>query len=1134
MASFLSVLTHQSLSEGSIGLTALAERTMSLVILRTAPGLHEGSPQPITPFDMARFMLSSLAVPPQSYDPDSRPISVFNCHQVLQLFRSYQFSKLSHFDQLYPLDQFLSFYYLYHYLTFSSSESFSETQVIMSDIPSPRSVTPEPDEVIPLPTQSDAQTTTSVTHVSETPPPSPTKLKRRPPKKTGKKFKLLVPASGELVTYIDHGTTRDPQGYPLYPNGDTVFVREPHVNITNFGHVAYTHTQKTKGIKDGPWKTIWYACLGVLRCDDDFCAYAAPPPTAEGKAAEYIKENPVCPAVECSGTHIWTQCPGTICRIDIQKDTGWGVLCHSGFHAHPWPASKKANPLAMLDLTQEVVKNPKAGPLVLKVGQAGAGQTITPPVVDIHPAFANGGRLAYLRRKVLVEKGLIPEKESKGGGDRLIMDLMHWGNEILHRWIPIQLTWMWGLEESHYRAHFLTLLQQIQAADLTYHERDLLVQQVVDFSTAQKKGFVSAYMDIFQEHDPAKALSKLKGCHEHYRQSITRIKKNHNVVDASRVGEFERLALDLLEPNQPGNLTLIEKFGQIARLFPKAKPWIDWWNTADIHSILSGHYERTRVHASTVLHINPLNVTDPVTVPSSRDSSNCYFSPNPSKGTSTTFFEASLSSMVTAGNRWSKQWDGQKNGLVAGQSLTRPGRNLESSIDVGKHPPWRHCIPPSRLCGLWGPRARSVLTRGLKSVQSAVQNISPDSFVTDLFCSADLFMEYLLMAKRNRPTSAGRQFAYKFNLRCCTTCRTDHTQHSTSAEANDGTDELTMGETDDIPRLYERCRLDFTEQPMNVYFHLRGVAGLTEDDRISFMGEMNWPESLVLNGVSYEIVSRGFWGYHHYWSKVVRHVDGVRGVWFFDDRKDDGRAQLLGRELSLIAGPQPSTSWLIYSRKPMPSEQKIIDLGIAKISSKNPDAQGDLPFLSRQELEDVEDIEEDLPALFEPPLIEPPLRTVTSGKVQSQPPVNAAKLAFTSAASPAVDELEPFKLSQPVGSHAGLQIDKAKEAFKRAEKCPLSSAPPTVMRREEEEGEDSTVPASQPELTKGCVKGPLSVRLRLNKRQKSQSPSPPKAKAKKKAAKGKRGLDVVKEEDVVEEGEKVQVVPKATKGRKKK
>ncbi|EGG04860.1 uncharacterized protein MELLADRAFT_88518 [Melampsora larici-populina 98AG31] len=1058
---------------------------MSLVILRKeAPGLLDGSPQPIPPLDMAKFILSDLAVPttPQSYDSDSRvPISIYNCHQVFQLYRSYQFSQLAYYYWLFPLDH-------------------------------ARSVSPPPEEVLPLATQSDAHSIVTVTHVSETPQPTPTKLKRRPPKKTGKKFKLPVPASGELVTFIDHGTTRDPQGYPLYPNGETVFVRKPHDDITNFGHVAYTHTQKTKGTKDGPWKTIWYACLGVLRCDDDFCAYAAPPPTAEGKAAEYIKD----------GTHIWTQCPGTVCRIDIQKDTGWGVLRHSGFHAHPWPASKKADPLAMLDLTQEVVKNPKAGPLVLKV---------------------------------LVEKGLIPEKESKGGGDRLIMDLMHWGNhglrlistsllganvhitfqtdwmadqlvrrdtlgkvysggllsdvtyrffhhgyllttsmysEILHRWIPIQLTWMWGLEEAHYKAHFLTLLAQINAADLTYHERDLLVQQVVDFSTAQKKGFVSAYMEVFHENDPGKALSKLKGCHEHYRQSITRFKKNCNVVAAGRLAEFESLALDLLEPNKPGDLTLTDKFAQIARLFPKAKPWIDWWNTADIHSMLFCARDR-------------LPMDDPP-LPEGEDPHDYPDTTNGQESMHCQYY------ILTSGHCTIIQGFIQL--LLFAESLKRDFNNVLRGISVKYGNSWESVVETMGWSKERTRRRPEVnVGRPPDTTEALIRPKKLGRPTGSSNVNRDPHSSYQSYTASTEPGIEGQsgEGLFSNNLRCCTTCCTDRNSTSTDADVDEGSDRVTVGklnEGDDIPRLYERSRLDFTGQPMNVYFHLRGVAGLTEEDRISFMGEMDWPATLVLNDVSYEIVSRGFWGYHHYWSKVVRYVDGVRGVWFYDDRKDDGRAQLLGRDLSSISGAQPSTT---------------------KITSKNPDAQGDLPFVSQPDLDDVEEIEEDLPDL---PELDAPLKTLASGVGTSQPSSHVAKVAFTSAASPAVEELEELETTVPtVGSQAVSHSDKAKQAFIRAQNCPSSSAPPSVMRREEGKEDNDPVPASLPEEPKANVKGPLNVRLRVNKRPKSQSPSPQKVpKVKKGAAKDKKALQAVKEEDLEEKGK---AKPKL-KGRKKK
>ncbi|EGG02975.1 uncharacterized protein MELLADRAFT_90616 [Melampsora larici-populina 98AG31] len=570
------------------------------------------------------------------------PILPYQLNYLYQPYHFYHFYSLyqsNSNNQPLPLQNFhrsYQFYQIIVSLICFAMSSGTESNDQLEHMVSPFPTQTETQSTQPVPAETEdvtvADDVNESNHTS-----SKTKKKRNRPKKTGKKFKTPIPSSGELKTFIDHGTTCNSEGYPIYPNGDTVFVREPLDDITNFGHIAYPHTQKNHGSKDSSaWKTTWYTCLGVLHCDDDFCDYAAPPPTGEGKAAELIEDHPTCPADACNGQHLWTQCPTTSCRIDIEKASGWAVLRHLGTHNHVWPTSKKADPLAMRTLTIELVKNPKVGPLVLKVGQAGAGQTVTPPVTDIHPAFSNGGRLGYLRRKVLVEKGLMPEKESKGGGDRLIMDLMHWGSDVhinfqsewmaeqlvqrdqfgkvysggllsdvtyrffkngyllttsmycqlMHRWIPIQLTWMWGLDVAHYRSHFVTLLNQIKSAELTYHERDLMVQQVVDFSVAQKKGFIAAYMEVFNEIDPAKALDKLKGCHEHYRQSITRVKKNRNIVDASQVAYFEKLALNLLEPDMPGGLDLGEKFDQIGRLFPKAKAWLDWWNTSDIHAML--------------------------------------------------------------------------------------------------------------------------------------------------------------------------------------------------------------------------------------------------------------------------------------------------------------------------------------------------------------------------------------------------------------------------------------------------------------------------------------------------------------------------------------------------------------------
>jgi hypothetical protein len=64
--------------------------------------------------------------------------------------------------------------------------------------------------------------------------------------------------------------------------------------------------------------------------------------------------------------------------------------------------------------------------------------------------------------------------------------------EELGRWIPVLLSCMQGLSETNYKTHFTTLFKQFQADLITEDERNTLCQQVVDYSAAQRKGFISA------------------------------------------------------------------------------------------------------------------------------------------------------------------------------------------------------------------------------------------------------------------------------------------------------------------------------------------------------------------------------------------------------------------------------------------------------------------------------------------------------------------------------------------------------------------------------------------------------------------------------------------------------------------
>jgi hypothetical protein len=58
-------------------------------------------------------------------------------------------------------------------------------------------------------------------------------------------------------TFINHGCVLDRQGYPLYPNGSTTFVRPAGTSITNFGAVGFSRIS-SNGAKlvTSDWKVI--------------------------------------------------------------------------------------------------------------------------------------------------------------------------------------------------------------------------------------------------------------------------------------------------------------------------------------------------------------------------------------------------------------------------------------------------------------------------------------------------------------------------------------------------------------------------------------------------------------------------------------------------------------------------------------------------------------------------------------------------------------------------------------------------------------------------------------------------------------------------------------------------------------
>lgn len=120
-------------------------------------------------------------------------------------------------------------------------------------------------------------------HVSETPDP-PVKIKQ-----------LQLPLNkNKFATWIDEGSEIDEQGYPIYPNGETIFVKNEEDSITNFqkgmATIAWTHTMRTEHNEE--WTIRRYYCLGLLYCSEKGCQLAGSPPTGhkgiEKHLAKYV------------------------------------------------------------------------------------------------------------------------------------------------------------------------------------------------------------------------------------------------------------------------------------------------------------------------------------------------------------------------------------------------------------------------------------------------------------------------------------------------------------------------------------------------------------------------------------------------------------------------------------------------------------------------------------------------------------------------------------------------------------------------------------------------------------------------------------------------------------------------------
>ncbi|KAJ7315143.1 hypothetical protein DFH08DRAFT_1040237 [Mycena albidolilacea] len=153
-------------------------------------------------------------------------------------------------------------------------------------------------------------------------------------------------------------------------------------------------------------------------------------------------------------------------------------------------------------------------------------------------------------------------------------------------WVPGIMTYANGGTTEHYRIHFFHLMDamadECDTRNITV--TDDLFANVEDFGAAQRKGFIFGFVDFWLKRAPNERIAEelvdaavklLKGCAQHFRSQITRVKKISGVVDPSKTDIFENYARGLL---QCGTIAEFNDLaGKFSGDFPRAERWIRWW-----------------------------------------------------------------------------------------------------------------------------------------------------------------------------------------------------------------------------------------------------------------------------------------------------------------------------------------------------------------------------------------------------------------------------------------------------------------------------------------------------------------------------------------------------------------------------